>query len=56
MLLVARLLDLLTDPLVGLLTDRSRRLFAPQWLMLAGSVLLATECLVAIPGRSLVSA
>ncbi|MEZ5588059.1 MAG: MFS transporter [Sedimenticolaceae bacterium] len=40
-LLVARLLDLLTDPLVGLLTDRSRRLFAPQWLMLAGAVLLA---------------
>lgn len=39
-LLVARLLDLLTDPLVGLLTDRSRRLFAPLWLMLAGAVLL----------------
>lgn len=40
-LLIARLLDLVTDPLVGLLTDRSRRLFAPQWLISLGAMLLA---------------
>lgn len=40
-LLFARLLDLLTDPLVGLLADRSRRQLAPQWLISLGAVLLA---------------
>ncbi|MGB5611423.1 MAG: MFS transporter [Sedimenticolaceae bacterium] len=39
-LLVARLLDLVTDPLVGLLTDRSRSLLRPQWLMTLGGLLM----------------
>lgn len=41
-LLIARLLDLFTDPLVGLVADRTRGLIAPQWLMTLGALLLAT--------------
>jgi len=40
-LLSARLLDLFTDPLVGLLADRTRRRIAPQWLISLGAILLA---------------
>ena len=39
-LLGARLLDLVTDPLVGLLGDRSRSRIRPQWLMSLGGLLL----------------
>ena len=39
-LLVARLLDLVTDPLVGLLVDRTRSQLRPQWLMTLGAALL----------------
>lgn len=39
-LLVARLLDLVTDPLVGLLVDRTRARIRPQWLMTLGAALL----------------
>ena len=39
-LLVARLFDLVTDPLVGLLTDRSRSHLRPQWLMTLGGLLM----------------
>lgn len=35
-LLLARLIDLVTDPLVGLLSDRLRPHLRPQWLMLPG--------------------
>jgi len=41
-LLFARLLDLLTDPLVGLLADRSRHALRPQWLMSLGGILLVS--------------
>ena len=41
-LLLARLLDLVTDPLVGLLSDRSRPHLKPQWLItLGGGIMLA---------------
>ncbi|MGD1982890.1 MAG: MFS transporter [Chromatiaceae bacterium] len=39
-LLFARLLDLVTDPLVGLLTDRTRARIRPQWLMVLGGLLM----------------
>ena len=39
-LLLARLIDLVTDPLVGLLADRSRHWLSPQWLMTVGGVLM----------------
>ncbi len=39
-LLLARLIDLVTDPLVGVLADRSRGWLAPQWLMTVGAVLM----------------
>ena len=39
-LLIARLLDLVTDPLVGLLTDRSRAWLRPQWLMTLGGLVM----------------
>ncbi|MBT8430540.1 MAG: MFS transporter, partial [Gammaproteobacteria bacterium] len=39
-LLLARLIDLFTDPLVGLLADRSRHWLSPQWLMTVGGVLM----------------
>jgi len=39
-LLLARLLDLVTDPLVGLLTDRSRAWLRPQWLMTLGGLVM----------------
>lgn len=39
-LLIARLLDLVTDPLVGLLTDRSRPWLRPQWLMTLGGLVM----------------
>ena len=39
-LLIARLLDLATDPLVGLLTDRSRAWLRPQWLMTLGGLVM----------------
>jgi len=40
-LLIARVLDLVTDPLVGLLADRTRRQISPQWLISLGAALLA---------------
>ncbi len=50
-LLIARLLDLVTDPLVGLLSDRSRPYFRPQWLMtLGGLTLLAGAWWLFNPG------
>ncbi len=39
-LLFARLIDLVSDPLVGLLADRSRHWLAPQWLMTAGGLMM----------------
>ncbi|MCG6967335.1 MAG: MFS transporter [Chromatiaceae bacterium] len=39
-LLVARLLDLLTDPMVGVLVDRLRGRLRPQWLMSLGAGLM----------------
>ncbi len=39
-LLIARLLDLVTDPLVGWLTDRARSRLRPQWLMTAGGLMM----------------
>jgi Na+/melibiose symporter-like transporter len=39
-LLLARLVDLVTDPLVGLLADRTRARLRPQWLMTVGAALL----------------
>ena len=39
-LLLARLLDLVTDPLVGLFADRTRGRLRPQWLMLLGGGLM----------------
>jgi Na+/melibiose symporter-like transporter len=39
-LLGARLLDLLTDPLVGYLTDRIRHRLRPQWPMSLGAALM----------------
>ena len=39
-LLLARLIDLVTDPLVGLLADRTRAWLRPQWLMSLGGILL----------------
>lgn len=39
-LLIARLLDLVTDPLVGMLTDRSRAWLRPQWLMTLGGLVM----------------
>ena len=39
-LLLARLLDLVTDPLVGLLSDRSRPHLRPQWLMTLGGLVM----------------
>ena len=39
-LLLARLIDLVTDPLVGLLSDRLRPHLRPQWLMLPGGALM----------------
>lgn len=41
MLLLARLLDLVTDPLVGLLADRSRQRVRPAWLISGGALLMA---------------
>lgn len=40
-LLVARLLDLVTDPLVGWLSDRTRARVRPQWLMTLGGLMMA---------------
>lgn len=40
-LFAARLLDLVTDPLVGVLADRSRQRLRPQWLMSLGGALMA---------------
>ena len=50
-LLLARLLDLVTDPLVGLLSDRSRPHLKPQWLItLGGGIMLAGAWWLFRPG------
>lgn len=40
MLLCARLIDLLTDPVVGLVNDRLRNQARPQWLISAGAIVV----------------